>query len=205
MTARTIGLLLIAGPILTFVHWMGMSGSFNPDGKTAAEAVEMLAKNEALVRIASFISAVGLSAMFLGLYYFSRSLKNGDGKGNTCAEVGGLILLLTLPIIVSVQFGIVAAAENASEPAMAEIMRYGGRTLGNGFGFMLPSGMLLVSIAMIMQKKFLIVGFITALVSSAALAMSLVPEVGEGRSMPIMLLMLMSAVIGTLTLIQKEN
>ena len=70
---------------------------------------------------------------------------------------------------------------------------------------MLPSGMLLVSIAMIMQKKFLIVGFITALVSSASLAMSLVPEVGGGRWMPIMLLMLMSVVIGILTLIQKEN
>lgn len=205
MNSKTVGTLLIVGPILTFIHWMGLSSSFDPDGKTAAEAIDMLTDNEWLVRIASFISAVGLSAMFLGLYFFSRSLKSDNATSNTYAEVGGLILLLTLPLIVSVQFGIVAAVENASEPAMAEIMRYGGRTLGNGFGFMLPSGMLLVSIAMIMQKKLLIPGFVVALVSFASLAMSLVPEVGDGRWMPIMLLMALSVVIGILTLMQKEN
>ena len=144
--------------------------------------------------------------MFLGLYFFSRSLKGDNTVSNPYAESGGLLLLLTLPIIVGVQFGSTAAVENATNPAIAEIMTNGARTFGNGFGFMLPTGMLLLSIAMIQQKKFnVILGYIIALDTLLALTISLVSGIGDGRWMPIILLFPLTLIIGVLNLLQKEN
>ena len=131
MNSRVVGILLIGGAILTLGMWIGLSGSIDTEGKTASEAIDLLTKNEALARVVSFVAAVGLTAMFLGLFFFARSLKSDNTTSNTYAEIGGLILLLILPVIGSVQFGSVAAIENASDPAVVAIMLDGSRTLGN--------------------------------------------------------------------------
>lgn len=205
MNSKVFGALMVVGPIFTMGMWIALFPSTS--GMSLSEELNQLIEHEAAVRIGSIVTAIAGACMFLGLFFLSRTLRDGSSASAIFAEIGGLLILLGLPLMVIVQgIGSEAINEARTDRAAAEMLLAAGGAF-EGVGLLMAPGLLLLGVAMALQRKFhIVVGSILAIASIFALVdIVTVDTPGIFGDVGWMGMFLMTVVIGILAIIQKEN
>ena len=142
--------------------------------------------------------------MFTGLYYFTKSLKSDDGLSSSLASLGGLLIILCLPMF--------ATLVGAEVIAISEAKRFGNdvgaavlsaSTASQMAGMLMVIGLFLVGVSLTLQKKWK--GIVGALfvIATALAFIDMVSDEAAGEVVTIigwMGMFLMVLVTGILTL-----
>ena len=206
MNSKVIGAMLILGPLLTVLPWIAL-GTDTSEMAPSQQISTLLAESGA-VEARSILNVFGGISMFLGLYFLARSLKSDNTVSNHFAEIGGLLLLVSLPIWVALMgtdiSAIDAAKEHGNEVGATIIAS---STIFEMVGVLLVVGMFLLGISLTLLRKYKgIIGilfFIAAVLSFIDMAVA--PDSEIIGTIGWMGMFLMTLVTGILTTIQKEN
>ena len=206
MSSKVIGVMLVLGPILIMGPWMflGLDASDMPP----SEKLNALIAESNKVELRSILNVFGAMAMFTGLYLLARSLRSDKPVSNTCAEIGGLFLLLCVPlwvVLLASDISAIEAAEEFGNDVGASILA--ASTLFQMVGILMVVGVLLLGIALTLLRKYK--GIIGALfVVAAGLAfvdMLAQPESEFIATLGWMGIFFTTLVTGVLTTLQKET
>ena len=206
MNSKIIGAMLILGPILTMGVWMVL-GIDTEDMDPSAKMPVLIAESTKVETI-SILNVFGVMSMFTGLYFLTRTLKSDNTVSNALSEIGGLLLLLCVPVWVILVGSDISAIEMAEEH-------------GNEFGttiiaatkafqmsaLLLVVGLLLLGISLILLRKYKgIIGALFVIASGSAFIDMLAQPTTEIFAMLGWLgMFLTTLIIGILTTLQKEN
>ena len=205
MNSKVIGIMLILGPILIMGVWISGLVPDTAEISPSQSMTTILAeKNQA--EIGSMLQILGVIAMFTGLYFLARSLKSDNVVSNQLAEIGGLLLLLIVPIWVVLMGSWVAAIEAAE--------KYGNdvgttilasSTMFESGGMLLIVGLFMLGISLTILKKYK--GVIGALFIIAPV-FAFTDVIFDIEALAIigwMGMFLTTLITGILTTLQKEN
>jgi len=205
MNAKVIGIMMILGPILTMGVWIS---GLVPDTSNVSPSQSMTTilaeKNQA--EIGSLLQIFGVISMFAGLYFLAKSLKSDNVVSNHFAEIGGLLLLLVVPIWVVFMGSWLSAidmAEQFGNDVGAVILA--SSTMFEMGGMLLVIGMFMLGISLTILRKYK--GIIGALFIIASLSafLDMIFDVEVLAIIGWMGMFLMTLIIGILTTLQKEN
>ena len=154
MNSKVIGIMLILGPILTMGVWIS---GLVPDTAdiSPSEAMTAILADKNQVEIGSLLQIFGVILMFTGLYFLARSLKNDSVVSNQFAEIGGLLLLLVVPIWVVFMgswLSAIDAAEKFGNDVGSTILA--SSTMFEMGGMLLVVGIFLLGISLTILKKY---------------------------------------------------
>jgi len=154
MNSKVIGIMLILGPILTMGVWIS---GLVPDTAdiSPSEAMTTILADKNQVEIGSLLQIFGVIFMFTGLYYLARSLKSDSAVSNQFAEIGGLLLLLVVPIWVVFMgswLSAIDAAEKFGNDVGSAILA--SSTMFEMGGMLLVVGIFLLGISLTILKKY---------------------------------------------------
>ena len=205
MNSKVIGIMLILGPILIMGVWI--SGLVPDTGNISpSQSMTTILAEQNQAKIGSMLQILGVIAMFTGLYFLARSLKSDNVVSNQLAEIGGLLLLLTVPIWVVLMGSWVAAIEAAE--------KYGNdvgttilasSTMFEAGGMLLIVGLFMLGISLTILKKYK--GVIGALFIIAPV-FAFTDVIFDIEALAIigwMGMFLTTLITGILTTLQKEN
>ena len=96
MNSKVIGLMLILGAILTMGVWMVFD--IDTSGMSPSDSMTAILAEKTKAEIASILNVFGVMSMFTGLYFLAKSLKSDNTVSNHFSEIGGLLLLLCVPL-----------------------------------------------------------------------------------------------------------
>ncbi len=113
VNSKVIGAMLILGPILTMGVWMVL-GIDTEDMDPSAKMTALIAESTKVETI-SILNVFGVMSMFTGLYFLTRTLKSDNTVSNALSEIGGLLLLLCVPVWVILVGSDISAIEMAEE------------------------------------------------------------------------------------------
>ena len=205
MNSKVIGIMLILGPILIMGVWIS---GLVPDTAKISPSQSMTTilaeKNQA--EIGSMLQIFGVIAMFTGLYFLARSLKSDNVVSNQLAEIGGLLLLLTVPIWVVFMGSwteAIQAAEDFGNDVGTTILA--SSTMFEAGGVLLIVGLFLLGISLTILKKYK--GVIGALfiIASVCAFTDVIFDIEAVAIIGWMGMFLMTLIVGILTTLQKEN
>ena len=205
MSSKVIGVMLLLGPILLVGPWMLLG--VDTSGMSPSEKLNALIAESNKAQLSSILNVFGAMAMFTGLYLLTRSLKSDHPVSNTCAEIGGLFLLLCVPLWVVLMGSDITALEAAEEfgtDVGASILA--ASTLFQMVGILMVVGILLLGIALTQLRKYK--GIIGALfVVAAGLAfVDMVTQPPEFiATLGWMGMFLTTLVTGVLTTLEKKT
>ena len=154
MNSKVIGIMLILGPILTMGVWIS---GLVPDTAdiSPSEAMTTILADKNQVEIGSLLQIFGVILMFTGLYFLARSLKSDSVVSNQFAEIGGLLLLLVVPIWVVFMgswLSAIDAAEKFGNDVGSTILA--SYTMFEMGGMLLVVGIFLLGISLTILKKY---------------------------------------------------
>ena len=154
MNSKVIGIMLILGPILTMGVWIS---GLVPDTAdiSPSEAMTTILADKDQVEIGSLLQIFGVILMFTGLYFLARSLKSDSVVSNQFAEIGGLLLLLVVPIWVVFMgswLSAIDAAEKFGNDVGSTILA--SSTMFEMGGMLLVVGIFLLGISLTILKKY---------------------------------------------------
>ena len=154
MNSKVIGIMLILGPILTMGVWIS---GLVPDTAdiSPSEAMPTILADKNQVEIRSLLQIFGVILMFTGLYFLARSLKSDSVVSNQFAEIGGLLLLLVVPIWVVFMgswLSAIDAAEKFGNDVGSTILA--SSTMFEMGGMLLVVGIFLLGISLTILKKY---------------------------------------------------
>ena len=154
MNPKVIGIMLILGPILTMGVWIS---GLVPDTAdiSPSEAMTTILADKNQVEIGSLLQIFGVILMFTGLYFLARSLKSDSVVSNQFAEIGGLLLLLVVPIWVVFMgswLSAIDAAEKFGNDVGSTILA--SSTMFEMGGMLLVVGIFLLGISLTILKKY---------------------------------------------------
>ena len=205
MNSKVIGIMLILGPILTMGVWIS---GLVPDTAdiSPSEAMTTILADKNQVEIGSLLQVFGVILMFTGLYYLARSLKSDSVVSNQFAEIGGLLLLLVIPIWVVFMgswLSAIEAAEKFGNDVGSEILA--SSTMFEMGGMLLVVGIFLLGISLTILKKYK--GIIGALFIIASLCafIDMMLDVEALAIIGWLGMFLITLIAGILTTIQKED
>ena len=205
MNSKVIGAMLILVPILTMGVWIS---GLVPDTSNISPSESMTTiladKNQA--EIGSMLQIFGVIAMFTGLYFLARSLKSDNVVSNQLAEIGGLLLLLMVPIWVVFMGSwteAIGAAERFGNDVGTTILA--SSTMFEAGGMLLIVGLFMLGISLTILKKYK--GVIGALfiIASVCAFTDVIFDIEALAIIGWMGMFLMTLIIGILTTLQKEN
>jgi len=154
MNNKIFGSMMIFGPIVAMVSWI----AFFPDN-TGLNASEELAnivasgKNSAV--FGGFLATIATSAMILGVYFLSKSINTDKSISSNLAEIGGLLMLLTFPVLVGLQGVHIAALESAKiDTGLAQGILEGARGWDTSLSFVMAISWIILGISLTIKKKF---------------------------------------------------
>ena len=205
MNSKVIGIMLILGPILTMGIWIS---GLVPDTAniSPSEAMTTILADKNQVEIGSMLQIFGVILMFTGLYFLARSLKSDNVVSNQLAEIGGLLLLLIVPIWVVFMgswLSAIDAAEKFGNDVGSTILA--SSTMFEMGGMLLIVGILLLGISLTILKKYK--GVIGALFIIAPVC-AFIDVIFDIEALAIigwMGMFITTLIIGILTTLQKEN
>ena len=154
MNSKVIGIMLILGPILTMGVWISGLVPDTADISPSEAMTTILADNNQ-VEIGSLLQIFGVILMFTGLYFLARSLKSDSVVSNQFAEIGGLLLLLVVPIWVVFMgswLSAIDAAEKFGNDVGSTILA--SSTMFEMGGMLLVVGIFLLGISLTILKKY---------------------------------------------------
>lgn len=154
MNSKVIGIMLILGPILTMGVWIS---GLVPDTAdiSPSETMTTILADKDQVEIGSLLQIFGVILMFTGLYFLARSLKSDSVVSNQFAEIGGLLLLLVVPIWVVFMgswLSAIDAAEKFGNDVGSTILA--SSTMFEMGGMLLVVGIFLLGISLTILKKY---------------------------------------------------
>ena len=154
MNSKVIGIMLILGPILTMGVWIS---GLVPDTAdiSPSEAMTTILADKNQVEIGSLLQIFGVILMFTGLYFLARSLKSDSVVSNQFAEIGGLLLLLVVPIwgvFMGSWLSAIDAAEKFGNDVGSTILA--SSTMFEMGGMLLVVGIFLLGISLTILKKY---------------------------------------------------
>ena len=155
MNNKIYGSMMIFGPIVAMVSWI----AFFPDN-TGLNASEELAKivesgkNSAV--IGGYLATLGTASMILGIYFLAKSVNTDKSISSNLAEIGGLLILLTFPVLVGLQ-GVHLAALDAADKVdagLAQGILEGTRGFDVALSIIMGISWIILGTALTMKKKF---------------------------------------------------
>ena len=206
MNSKVIGGMLILGTILTMGVWMVLDVDTS-DMAPSAKMTALIAEKDK-VEIMSILNVFGVISMFTGLYFLTRTLKSDDTVSNTLSEIGGLLLLLSVPVWVV----LVGSDISAIEIAKKHGNEFGATIIAASksfqmVGIMMVSGLFLLGISLILLNKYKrIIGTLFVIASVCAfIDMVADPDAEVIAMIGWMGMFLTTLVTGILTTLQKEK
>ena len=205
MNSKVIGIMLILGPILIMGVWI--SGLVpDTEGISPSQAMTTILAEKNQVEIGSMLQIFGVISMFTGLYFLAKSLKSDSVVSNQLAEIGGLLLLLMVPIWVVFMGSwteAIGAAERFGNDVGTTILA--SSTMFEAGGVLLIVGLFLLGISLTILKKYK--GVIGALfiIASVCAFTDVIFDIEAVAIIGWMGMFLMTLIVGILTTLQKEN
>ena len=139
------------------------------------QTIEVFIANKTQVQFVTLVTSLGFICLVLGLYYSTRNLLE-----NIVSEIGGLLLIASLPIMVALNMSDIVALEMENG---ADILTAGSAL--EGLIVMFMGGIFLIGIGLALERKFEykyfmggIIGVLLAITSGFALISSFGIDLG---------------------------
>tara|TARA_Y100000590_G_scaffold168979_1_gene193239 strand:+ start:565 stop:1191 length:627 start_codon:yes stop_codon:yes gene_type:complete len=204
VNSKVIGAMLILGPLLTVLPWF-VFGSDTSD-MTPTQTITVILEESGATEARGILNVFGGIFMFAGLYFLARSLKSDNTVSNHLAEIGGLLLVVTLPIWVIMMGAEVMAIEAAKDygnefGATIIAASTGLQTIG----ILLVIGLFLVGLSLTLLRKYKGIVGILFVIASAIAFVDMMFDAEAFGFIGWMGMFIMTLVTGILTTLQKEN
>ncbi|MEC7870527.1 MAG: hypothetical protein VX868_00490 [Chloroflexota bacterium] len=204
MNSKVIGLMLILGTILTMGVWMVYNIETSDLSPSDTMTAILADKNKA--EIGSILNVFGVMSLFTGLYFLSKSLKSDNTVSNHFSEIGGLLLLLCVPlwvVLVGAWLPAISEAEKFGNDVGATIIA-SSTALQMG-GILLVVGLFMLGISLTLLRKYKGIIGILFIIASVSAFIDMVFEIDIMGMIGWMGMFLMILVTGILTTLKKEN
>tara|TARA_B100001245_G_C22870341_1_gene418487 strand:+ start:25 stop:639 length:615 start_codon:yes stop_codon:yes gene_type:complete len=204
MNSKVTGIMLILGPILTMGVWIVYN--IDTSGMSPSEAMIAIMADTTKAEISSILNVFGVMSMFTGLYFLAKSLKSDNSVSNHFSEIGGLFLLLCIPIWVVMMGASISAIDSAKEfgndvgvtiIASSSVLEMG--------GVLLVVGLFLLGISLTLLRKYKGIIGILFIIASVSAFIDMIFQIDILGMIGWMGMFLMTFVTGILTTLKKEN
>ena len=204
MNSKVIGIMLILGPILTMGVWIVYN--IDTSGMSPSEAMIAIMADTTKAEISSILNVFGVMSMFTGLYFLAKLLKSDNSVSNHFSEIGGLFLLLCIPIWVVMMGASISAIDSAKEfgndvgvtiIASSSVLEMG--------GVLLVVGLFLLGISLTLLRKYKGIIGILFIIASVSAFIDMIFQIDIFGMIGWMGMFLMTFVTGILTTLKKEN
>ena len=202
--------LLIVSPILAMAMWIGVA----PDTSDMSPSEELakLSDNETRAMIGGMLGTLAMVGLLLGQTLLARGLRAPEKPGAICAEIAGLLIVVLIPVmLIGSGYTWAAMSEAGTDKALAEAILINGEGAGAMMGTIWSIGLILLGVALVLQRKFHIaVGYI-AIVLAAGILISEIGEdvIGDAADAIQMIswmgMMALSVAIGILGIVLKDD
>ena len=204
MNSKVIGILLILGPILTMGVWI-LYNIETSDMSPSDEIIAIMAETNK-AEISSILNVFGVMSMFTGLYFLAKSLKSDNTVSNHFSEIGGLLLLLCVPLWVVLVGSNLSAIQEATEFGndVGATIIASSTALQMG-GVLLVVGLFLLGISLTLLRKYKGIIGILFIIASVSAFIDMIFEIDIMGMIGWMGMFLVTFVTGILTTLKKEN
>jgi hypothetical protein len=204
MSSKVIGLMLILGTILTMGVWIVFD--IDTSGMSPSDSMTAILADKNKAEIASILNVFGVMSMFTGLYFLAKSLKSDNTVSNHFSEIGGLFLLLCVPlwvVLVGANLSAIDAAQEFGNDVGATIIA-SSTALEMG-GILLVVGLFMLGISLTLLRKYKGIIGILFIIASVSGFIDMIFEIDIFGMIGWMGMFLMILVTGILTTLKKEN
>ena len=204
MSSKVIGFMLILGPILTMGVWMVFD--IDTSGMSPSDSMTAILADKNKAEIASILNVFGVMSMFTGLYFLAKSLKSDNTVSNHFSEIGGLFLLLCVPlwvVLVGANLSAIDAAKEFGNDVGATIIA-SSTALQMG-GILLVVGLFMLGISLTLLRKYKGIIGILFIIASVSAFIDMIFQIEIFSMIGWMGMFLMILVTGILTTLKKEN
>ena len=204
MSSKVIGLMLILGTILTMGVWIVFD--IDTSGMSPSDSMTAILADKNKAEIASILNVFGVMSMFTGLYFLAKSLKSDNTVSNHFSEIGGLLLLLCVPlwvVLVGANLSAIDSAEQFGNDVGATIIA-SSTALQMG-GILLVVGLFMLGISLTLLRKYKGIIGILFIIASVSAFIDMIFEIDIFGMIGWMGMFLMILVTGILTTLKKEN
>ena len=204
MSSKVIGLMLILGTILTMGVWIVFD--IDTSGMSPSDSMTAILAEKNKAEIASILNVFGVMSMFTGLYFLAKSLKSDNTVSNHFSEIGGLFLLLCVPlwvVLVGANLSAIDAAQEFGNDVGATIIA-SSTALEMG-GILLVVGLFMLGISLTLLRKYKGIIGILFIIASVSGFIDMIFEIDIFGMIGWMGMFLMILVTGILTTLKKEN
>ena len=204
MSSKVIGLMLILGTILTMGVWIVFD--IDTSGMSPSDSMTAILADKNKAEIASILNVFGVMSMFTGLYFLAKSLKSDNTVSNHFSEIGGLFLLLCVPlwvVLVGANLSAIDAAKEFGNDVGATIIA-SSTALQMG-GILLVVGLFMLGISLTLLRKYKGIIGILFIIASVSAFIDMIFQIEIFSMIGWMGMFLMTFVTGILTVLQKEN
>ena len=204
MSSKVIGLMLILGTILTMGVWIVFD--IDTSGMSPSDSMTAILADKNKAEIASILNVFGVMSMFTGLYFLAKSLKSDNTVSNHFSEIGGLFLLLCVPlwvVLVGANLSAIDAAKEFGNDVGATIIA-SSTALQMG-GILLVVGLFMLGISLTLLRKYKGIIGILFIIASVSGFIDMIFEIDIFGMIGWMGMFLMILVTGILTTLKKEN
>ena len=204
MSSKVIGLMLILGTILTMGVWIVFD--IDTSGMSPSDSMTAILADKNKAEIASILNVFGVMSMFTGLYFLAKSLKSDNTVSNHFSEIGGLLLLLCVPlwvVLVGANISAIDAAKEFGNDVGSTIIA-SSTALQMG-GILLVVGLFMLGISLTLLRKYKGIIGILFIIASVSAFIDMIFEIDIFGMIGWMGMFLMILVTGILTTLKKEN
>ena len=204
MNSKVIGLMLILGAILTMGVWMVFD--IDTSGMSPSDSMTAILAEKTKAEIASILNVFGVMSMFTGLYFLAKSLKSDNTVSNHFSEIGGLLLLLCVPlwvVLVGANLSAISEAKEFGNDVGAAIIA--STTALQMGGILLVVGLFMLGISLTLLRKYKGIIGILFIIASLSAFIDMIFQIDIFGMIGWMGMFLMTFVTGILTLLQKDN
>ena len=196
--------MLILGAILTMGVWIVFD--IDTSGMSPSDSMTAILADKNKAEIASILNVFGVMSMFTGLYFLAKSLKSDNTVSNHFSEIGGLFLLLCVPlwvVLVGANLSAIDAAKEFGNDVGATIIA-SSTALQMG-GILLVVGLFMLGISLTLLRKYKGIIGILFIIASVSAFIDMIFDSDIFGLIGWMGMFLMILVTGILTTLKKEN
>ena len=189
---------------MTVLPWFALGTDTSE--MTPSQTITTILAESGATEARAILNVFGGIFMFAGLYFLARSLKSDNTVSNHLAEIGGLLLLVTLPIWVIMMgaevMAIEAAKDYGNEVGATIIVAITGlQTIGK----LLVIGLFLVGLSLTLLRKYKGIVGILFMIASAIAFVDMIFGADTVGFIGWMGMFIMTLVTGILTTLQKGD
>ena len=153
LNSKVIGSFLILGPLLLVIPWFTLG--VDVSGMSPTEHMAAVLEKSTRSEVSGILNVFGAIFFFTGLYYLSKSLKSDDSISNSLSKLGGLLIILCLPMFATLVGSELIAIESAQDfgnEVGATVLA--ASTAFQMCGFLMIVGIFLLGASLMLQKKY---------------------------------------------------